>query len=188
MSPSLPPPGVSSLNQDGSHTVGSGPDIRPPSKLRSADVHLDNMVKRGEVRQVEVRGGKSGPPKRVVHEIDLNIQNRELGVATWVSADGKRYRLKYKDARTGKFFPNALTQMQLCILRELILDPTGQSALGVVSAFKIKMTDTDDNPLFPLNIEMIRAARTGGGGVIADDNGTAFDGEEPQGFTIGEGG
>ena len=165
--PDLPSPGVSALKQDGSRSAASH------QNTRSLKVDpIQQRLNEGKIREVTPgtsdTAGVAPTKDRRVLEIRNNTRNSAIGVAEWLSADGKTYSHRYKDTRTGKMLPNAFDLMFLHMFRELALDPTGGSLCGLFAAYKIKVDDMTGQAMFPITIDMLRAARVGGGGAISD--------------------
>jgi hypothetical protein len=161
--PNIPEPGVSSLRDaSGSRDKASHEKIGPAASAAN-------------------KGG-AGKSQRVI-EVKNRTRTVTLGVAEWVSADGKTYRHRYKDLRNGKMLPDAFNLMNLYMFRELALDPSGSSLRTLLAAYKIQVKDMDGQQMFPITVEMLREARAGHG-VVAEEG---MDAEIESGsFTIGE--
>jgi hypothetical protein len=187
MAQTPPEPGVSSLGGGPATPVSQvrAPQRRPRQNVRQdiAQAAIDRGAKEIPLGQPMTQGVK--PTRRSVIEVPLNTGVVEFGIATWVSADGDTYQLRYGTSdRDGnmKFLPNAIDKLHWACLRELALDPSGNSVLSIFSAVKLKMVDEGGKVLFPVNIEMLRNARAGLPAVIAGED--KSDGVDP-GFSIG---
>lgn len=160
--PNIPEPGVSSVRDEtGARDAASRDKIGPAVRAMN-------------------KGGKAA--ERVV-EMKSRTRGITIGVAEWVSADGKTYRHRYKDLRTGKYLPNAFTLMNLFMFREIALDPTGGSLRSMLAAYKIRVADMDGQQMFPITVEMLRAARSGVGVIAGEAMDPEIDADQ---FTIGE--
>lgn len=181
----LPPPGVSNIGGNDGSTEGALPPRRPHAVRDVAQRAIDN----GKARRIQtespiIQGANRS--KMTILEVDLPIRDVEIGTAVWVSADGETYKIRYKDPKSAKFLPQAIDRLIWATLREIVLDPSGQSALGLFSAMKLAMPDSDNKPLFPITVEMLRNARSGPAGVMADATHDEPLHPDADGFSIGE--
>jgi hypothetical protein len=170
-----PPPGISAIGEGGERTpVDSG--VRKPRKKGSS--RGDVIARPERFRKVD----PSAPPpgtQRVqpdVLEAPVGLKPSARVKATFRSCDGEVYSVRTHDDK-GKPLSYRETLCLFLAMREVVL---GGSPFPIFDAFRLKMSDLDGKPIYPVPTELME--RMTGRAPLPIAEGV----EEEKGFSLGE--